>query len=278
MPSAAAAPPASSPPAAGSSTGGHLPVDVVQPLTALTGMSAQQIDTVLQLISLPENGMPKWYKNYNYIEFLGDGRGFTATLFGACSGTGDLAMIFDELAKIQPRSKNCDELLKYRDTLKKKRGDDIKGIEPIKNIIKNLGEDAAWQAAVWKVYVKLYWQFAMDWSDKTGASAKRPGPKLTSALTRGFMVDTSINHGAEYGSLMDVVKRMRDPDAKDELAWFNDFADARKKMLKSGYQDLDTSKSGDRCDLWKDLAAKGNLKLGTPFEAYKGYWGKYTIV
>lgn len=256
----------------------HIPRDVVPQLTKLTGMSERQLDVVLQLISLPENGMPRWYKNYNYIEFLGDGRGFTATLFGACSGTGDLAMIVDELAKIQPRSAACDELLTYRDVLKKKKGDDIKGIEPIKKIIKGLGEDAAWQQAVWKVYVKLYWQFAMDWADKTGKCAKRPGPPLSLAVTRGFMVDTAINHGAEYDSFMDIVKRMPEAarGAKDELVWFKAFADAREKMLKSGYQDLDTSKTGDRCRLWKDLAGS-NTALATPFQAYAGYWGKYTI-
>lgn len=78
---------------------------------------------------------------------------------------------------------------------------------------------------------------------------------------------------------MDIVKRMPSAaqTAKDELAWFRAFADAREKMLKSGYEDLDTSKTGDRCKLWKDLAAGGNTALETPFKAYKGYWGAYTI-
>ncbi len=259
--------------------GTRIPAAFVPRLTALTRLSEKDLDVVLQLISLPENGTPKWFEQYNYIEFLGDGRGFTVTLYGACSGTGDLAMIFDELAKISPRSKGCDELLTYLPALRKKRGDDIKGIEPIKKIIKNLGDDAAWRQAVWEVYVKLYWRFAMDWADKKGESAKRPGPPLTLPLTRGFMVDTSINHGANYDSLMDIVKRMpaAAQSSKDELVWFRAFADAREKMLKSGYQDLDTSKTGDRCKLWKDLAANGHTALRVPFKAFKGYWGDYTI-
>lgn len=265
-------------PAAGPAApkGTHVPRAVVPRLTALTGLSESTVDIVLQLISLPENGQPKWWTNYGYIEFLGDGRGFTATIFGACSGTGDLAMILDELAKVPDRSDACDELLKYADVLKKKRGDDIKGIEPIKKIIKGLNDDAAWQEAVWAVYVKLYWRFAMDWADKKGEAAKRPGPKLALAVSRGFMVDTAINSGAEYNSLMYIVKRMKNPDAKDEVAWVKDFAETRKKILKSGYQDLDTSKTGDRCDLWLDLL-KTNPSLHVPFRAFKGYWGDYTI-
>lgn len=272
-------PTTSTPTTSSTSTTTHLPPTFVPRLVSLTKMSDTQLDTVLQLISLPENGTPKWWQQYNYIEFLGDGRGFTATLYGACSGTGDLAMIFEELAKISPRSKACDELVAYLPALKKKRGDDIKGIEGIKKIIKGLSDDPAWQRAVWEVYVKLYWQFAMDWSDKKGVSFKRPGPVLTLPLTRGFMVDTSINHGADYDSIMQIVKRM--PSAaqtsKDELTWFRAFADAREKMLRSGYEDLDTSKTGDRCKLWKALASEGNTGLVRPFKAYKGYWGDYTI-
>ena len=239
-------------------------------------MTEKDVDVILQLISLPENSTPQWWTNYNYIEFLGDGRGFTVTLYGACSGTGDLAMIFDELAGISPRSAKCEELLAFRGALKKKRGDDITGIEPIKKIIRGLGEDSAWQQAVWKVYVKLYWRFALDWADKRGDGARRPGPVLRLPATRGFMVDTAINHGADFDSLMDVVKRMKDPRATDEVAWATDFAEARRKMLKSGYQDLDTSKSGDRCELWKPLFT-GNPGLKPPFKAFKGYWGAYSI-
>ncbi|NBU17041.1 MAG: hypothetical protein EBS48_08540, partial [Actinobacteria bacterium] len=257
----------------------RVPRETVPELVKLTGFREKDVDVVLQLISLPENSTPKWWTNYNYIEFLGDGRGFTATLFGACSGTGDLAMIFEELARITPRSAACDRLLDYLPALKKKRGDDIKGIEPIKKIIKELGDDAAWQRAVWKVYVKLYWRFAAAWADKSAECAGRPGPKLTLPLTRGFMVDTAINHGAEYSSFMDIVKRMPEParSSRDELVWFRAFADAREKMLRSGYQDLDTSRTGDRCRLWKDLADQGNTHLRPPFKAYKGYWGSYTV-
>lgn len=263
-------PPPAMPPAT------KVPGAMVPELTKTTGLTEKQIDVVLQLISLPENSTPKWWTNYDYIEFLGDGRGFTATLFGACSGTGDLIMIFDELAKISPRSSACDLLLTYRETLRKKRGDDIKGIEPIKGIIRGLGDDPAWQQAVWKVYADLYWKFAADWADKKGEAAKRPGPRLTLPATRGFVVDTSINHGSDYESLMYVVKRMKNPDSKDEVAWSLDFAETRRKILKSGYQDLDTSKTGDRCVMWADVI-RNNPQLKTPYKAYKGYWGSFTV-
>ena len=272
-----AAPAASKQPAATPSkpaAASHVPPEAIR---ELPGFTEKGIDTILQLISLPENGHPKWYKNYNYAEFLGDGRGFTVTLYGACSGTGDLHMIFEELAKLPNRSKTCDELLRYKDVLKKKRGDDIKGIEPVKDLIHKLGDDPAWQRAVWKVYVALYWNFANEWASKSGSCARRPGPKLTTLAARGFMLDCAINHGANYDSVMYIVKRMKNPDEKDEVAWITDFAEARRKILKSGYQDLDTSKTGDRCGLWAPLF-KENPSLKTPFKAGNGYWGNnFTI-
>ena len=253
----------------------HIPSGVS---LGFTGMSDEHVDTVLRLISLPENGTPKWHENYGYIEFLGDGRGFTATIFGACSGTGDLSMILDELAKVPGRSKTCDELLAYGPALKKKRGDDIRGIEGVKPLVRKLQDDDAWRRAVWAVYVKLYWKFAMDWADKTGTAARRPGPKLRLPASRGFCVDAAINHGADYESLMAIVKRMPESvrDASDETAWVSAFADAREKMLKAGVDDLDTSRTGDRCKLWKELVRK-NPHMKKPFQAYEGYWGDFTI-
>lgn len=253
-----------------------LPPAIVPVLTRMTGLAEHQIDVVQQLISLPENSTPQWHKNYGFIEFLGDGRGFTATIFGACSGTGDLAMIFDELAAIPGRSAACSDLLKYHAVLKRKRGDDIAGIEPIKTLIRALGDDASWKTAVWRVYSKLYWRFAMDWAEKKGACAGRPGPPLALAASRGFMVDTAVNHGASKDSFMNIVNRMNNKDTGDEIVWVTSFADAREKMLKSGFQDLDTSRTGDRCRLWKDLVRR-NTALSTPFQALAGYWGKYTI-
>jgi hypothetical protein len=271
---AAGAPAATPTPASGSAAQSRVPASAVDALASW--LAPAQIDAVLQLVSLPENGTPAWYKNYGYIEFLGDGRGFTATIFGACSGTGDLAMVLDALARVQPRSADADALAAFAPAVRRKKGDDIRGIEGIKPLIVALADDPAWQQAVWSVYIKLYWRFAMDWADKKGAAARRPGPKLRTAAGRGFMLDTAINHGADVGSFEPILDRMRKPRATDEAAWLADFADARKGMLRSGYDNLDTSRTGDRCDLWKALF-RDNPDLATPFKAHKGYWGDFTI-
>lgn len=251
----------------------NVPVSALERVPYLT---ERQMDIIMQLISLPENGNPKWYNYYGYAEFLGDGRGFTTTIFGACSGTGDLYMILQALERVPDRSAKCDELLAYSDKLRGKRGDDIRGIEGVKGLIQDLGHDPAWRTAVWEVFLDLYWSFARDWCDKKGSASNRPGPKITSPAGRGFVLDTAINHGADVESFGPILRRMRNRNARVEADWLVDFATARQGLLKSGYQDLDTSGTGDRCPLWIALF-RDNPDLTPPIQAHEGYWGKYTI-
>jgi len=252
-----------------SPTSSHVPVDVVPQLNLL-GFGVEQADTILSLISLPENSSTEWWKQYNYAEWLGDGRGLTTTLFGACSGTGDLLIIVQEIQKINPKHK----LVKYVPALKKAKGEYRAGLEHLAEDIHSLGDDKEWQAAVWKVYIKLYWNFARNFSDKL---INRPGAKLTSPLTRGFMVDVSLNHGANLESFAPILNKMKNKNETDEATWFLDFVEARQQLLKSGYQDLDTSKTGDRCTLWATLFKQGNILLDRPIKAHKGYWGTFAI-
>lgn len=246
-------------------------------LERLSWLSARQVDMIMQLVSLPENSTPKWYNNYGYVEFLSDGRGFTTTIFGACSGTGDLLLVLDALAQVPERSAACEELLGFRDALARKRGDDIRGIEGMKPLIQRLGDDPAWQEAVWRAFIDLYWTFALDFADKRGEASGRAGPRIKSVAGRGFVLDTAINHGADMASFEPILDRMRGGgDAEDEVAWLEAFARARRDLLRSGYQELDTSGTGDRCELWLPLF-RDNPELVPPIKAHPGYWGKFTL-
>ena len=270
QPEAAAAPP---PPPPQPPAKNRIPEESVALLLDVIGLSYTQVDTILQLVSLPENGHPKWWTNYGYIEFLGDGRGYTATIFGACSGTGDLALILDQVKNIDP----AHPLAAFADAVRKKRGEDVEGIEDVQKLIAQAGDDPVWHRAVWRVYVDMYWKFAARFADKRGDCAKRPGPRLTLPVSRGFVLDTAINHGADLPSFQAILKKMPAPDESDEIKWLQAFINTRERILKSGYQSLDTSKTGDRCKLWSGLLRSGNTALARPIAAYEGYWGKYTI-
>lgn len=184
-------------------------------------------------------------------------------------------MILDKLNRISPRSNECNELLQFREAVRNKNGSDsTHGIEPIEAIIHKLGDDPAWQQAVWKVYLKLYWRFAMDWCDKKGECADRPGPVLTNPASRGFMLDVCVNHGADMDSVMTLVRRMDEADrnANDEIQWIVALAKKRRQRLKRRKTPVfDTSFTGDRCTLWLELFSN-NPTLTPPFNVYKGYW------
>ena len=255
------------PPSSPSDT--HIPREVVTRLESI-GYDESSADTILSLISLPENSTTSWWTNYNFAKCLGDGRGWTVSLFGACSGTGDLVLILEELQKINPNHKLC----KYIHPMKKTLGDDITGLENLGKDIVYMGDDEEWQRAVWKIYIRLYWNFANDFSNKTGACEKRPGPKMTLPVTRGFMVDVCINHGPDLSSFTPILRKMRNKSEPDELKWILDFCDARRQLLKAGYQSLDTSGTGDRCVLWADIIKAKNLQLERPIYCSNGYWGR----
>ena len=247
----------------------HMPANIAPQLSAL-GFTEMQADTILSLISLPENSTTEWWENYNYAERLGDGRGWTVTLYGACSGTGDLLMILKDLQKINPRHK----LVKYIPAMEKTKGEDVRGLENLGKDIHSLGDDKEWQQSVWDIYIKLYWNFARNFSEKL---INRPGAKLTSPLTRGFIVDVALNHGANLESFGPILRGMKNKDEQNEAKWFLDFCESRRKLLKSGFEDLDTSKTGDRCTLWADIFKEKNTSLTRPIKCFRGYWGDATI-
>jgi len=268
---------------------GRLPPGAVAAVQKLARVSEEQLDAILQLVCLPENGDTDYDAAHEYCEFLGDGRGYTCTLYGACSGTGDLAMVFAALAEIKPDH----ALLAYRAALDRCRGDNVRGVEPLgakarhapRNLIPGLTRanggkpDMAWREAVWRVYVDLYWTFARDFCARR---SPRTGPVLTSRLALGFMVDTALNHGADMASMRPILSRMGDVKAaagqSEEDAWLEAFMRARAALLKSGYEDLDTSRTGDRCKLWLELLAARNYDFARPIRCAKGYWGAGHVI
>ncbi|AGE54220.1 chitosanase [Paramecium bursaria Chlorella virus NY2B] len=251
----------------------HIPSHVEASLKQF-GFSIENADMILSLISLPENSTIEWWKNYNYAERLHDGRGWTVTLYGACSGTGDLLMILEALQKINSKH----PLVKFIPAMRKTKGDDIRGLENLGKVINVLGDDKEWQEAVWEIYIKLYWTFATDFADKKNSAKNRPGAVLTSPLTHGFMIDVALNHGANMESFEPILKNMKNREEKDEAKWFLDFCEARRKLLKSGFQQLDTSKTGDRCTLWANIFKSGNVGLKRPIQCFDGYWGKNFVI
>ena len=276
-----------------------LPSDIATSMCkryAVFGLKPDMIDTTQSLVACPENGSSKWNLFLNYIEYGDDAalRGYTATIFGACSGTGDLYKVFKKLQTINPRHPLC----KYVDALKKTKRGDMSGIDGLAHVhgdptkakanwkawtsngrthLDHIHGDLAqlplsdedWARAVWSVYDAEYWKSAADFCLKRKECKSRPGPVLKTPLALGFMVDTSLNHGPawywkEEATWQRIFSNMKHPDESDEAKWLADFVEARRQVLRSGFMGLDWSKTGDRCSIWKDLLTTRNWTLTRP--------------
>jgi len=258
----------------------------------------RQVNTIMSLVSCAENRSCRWPLFYNYIEFGPDaiqsGRGYTTTIFGACSGTGSLQVIFEHLERINPVHPL---VTKYGTAIRSVRGGDLTGIEGLAHVggdptlavpdwskwamngrthLDHIEGDLAqlplddkeWQEAVWMAFIDLIWVSAEAFCGKTGRCVDRPGPVLTTALARGILIDTSLNHGdASYwdsAPTWTVIFDEMTSHPTTELAWLAAFLQARKRVLKSGFKQLDWSLSGSRCDIWLDLVARRNETLSRP--------------
>lgn len=273
-----------------------IPKEITGSIQETWNLTPEQVDTIMRLISLPENGSTEWPLFYNYIEYGKDSaiRGYTTTIFGATSGTGSLLEVWKELRDIDP---DHPLVVKYMDAIEKAKGGNIEGLEGLANVegdptkavakysnwtpngrthldhiegdLARLDVDESWKRAVWRAFLRLNWESAAHFCNKTGPCEERPGPILETPLAKGFIVDTSLNHGdCRWWNSSDtwtaIWDEMDDVHPETESAWLKKFMKARKRVLKSGFQGLDWSKSGDRVDLWRDLIREDNMDLERP--------------
>jgi len=274
-----------------------IPQEISDTIYATWGLTPEQVDTIMQLVSLPENGGTQWPLFYNYIEWGKDSdiRGFTGTIFGATTGTGSMLEIWKELKQLDP---DHPLVVKYMDAMESAKGGNISGLEglahvngdPTKAVAKysnwtpngrthldhimgdfaTMDVDETWRRAVWRAFLRLNWESAAHFCNKTGPCAERPGPVLTTPLSKGFIVDTSLNHGdCRWWATSDTwgaIWNEMDSHPSSETSWLKKFMKARRRVLRSGFQGLDWSKSGDRVSLWKSLLNDGNTDLDRPIE------------
>ena len=260
--------PTPTPPPAPSGT--PVPPSAVAAL-AKFGMSELQVDAVQSLVACPENSTTDWKSAYGFAKFLGDGRGITFGIVGFCSGTGDGAIVLKRTAAADP---SC-PVARYASAMAKTRGENRAGLDGFEAAAKASAQSVAYREAQWSVAIEHYWNFAREYCTK---AANRPGPVLASPLALGLMYDTALNHGGSVNSFSYIVKKMRNPNGGTEGAWIQDFCAARKALLKSGFQDLDTSGTGDRANIWARLVDEGNWELTRPIKVAKGYWGANLVV
>lgn len=224
----------------------------------------------LQLTTANENSTTVF--QYNYAEYLGDGRGITFGIVGFTSGTYDGNVLIKYYTTLNPEN----ALAKYIPALDAidalphtgNDGDSTDSIKGLDGFIEDVqsNKDPLFRQAQLDKMNDHYWEPAVKLFEELGA--KYP-------LTLAFLYDMTVNHG-KIGA-----KRMIDR-ANDDLdgspASGVDETDYLTKLMDIRYSYLiGTGNPGsDRVNAYRRILLEGNFNLDIPF-SYSVYGDEFQI-
>lgn len=212
-------------------------------------------DIILKLVSIAENSSINWQKQINYIENINDGRGYTISIVGFCTGTGDFIQV---LREIQNLDKNH-ILVKFIPLVEKVDGtDSVKGLESLPSTMNNIGiNDRIFNQAMWNIIYKLYWGPALEFCKKHN---------INSQLSHYTVYDTILNFGD--------LEKFKNITETNESKFLTKFLQIKEnEIIKDST--LGDSKN-NRVDMQKSLLTKQNFNLTKPIKV-SCYNDNYTI-
>ncbi len=225
-------------------------------------MTALQADAIMSLVAIAENSTTSWWNHYNYIEDIGDGRGYTINIVGFCTGTHDFLWLVKDLQKFSPNH----PLVKYLPALIKIDGTPShSGLDGLPALIKTLGKDPDYLKATWNAIQHFYWNPAM-------ATAAQFG--LKSPISKGQFYDINLNAGTL--SITKKVKALSPAQGGDEKVWLAELQNHWQTLITTGDTSLNSGQP-DRALMWKSVLAKGNVNLARPISGLSCYGEKFEI-
>ncbi|MER7844844.1 chitosanase [Kitasatospora sp. NPDC096077] len=244
--------------------------------TAATSLQAKGVglddphkkDIAMQLVSSAENSSLDWRAQYEYIEDIGDGRGYTAGIIGFCSGTGDMLDLVRHYTDLKPGN----VLAGYLPALEKVNGSaSHSGLgTPFVRDWAKAAKDATFQQAQNDERDRVYFGPAVR-------QAKADGLR---ALGQFAYYDAIVMHGPGDGSdsfggiRAAAMRKARTPaQGGDEATYLKAFLDARKVVMKKEEAHSDTSRVDTEQLVF--LKAK-NFDLAPPLK-WKVYGDSYSI-
>ncbi|MFC9291872.1 chitosanase [Streptomyces sp. NPDC057052] len=225
-------------------------------------------EIAMKLVSSAENSSLDWKAQYQYIEDIGDGRGYTAGIIGFCSGTGDMLDLVELYADREPGN----VLARYLPALRAVDGTDSHdGLDPdYPRDWRTAARDTVFQQAQNDERDRVYF-------DPAVRRAKADGLRV---LGQFAYYDAIVMHGdggdaTSFGSIRRrALAKARTPaQGGDETAYLNAFLDARVWAMRQEEAHSDTS----RVDTAQRVfLRKGNLDLRTPLD-WRVYGDSYHL-
>ncbi|OAH10619.1 chitosanase [Streptomyces jeddahensis] len=209
-----------------------------------------------QIVATAENSTLDWRGQYDYIEDIGDGRGYTAGIIGFTTGTHDLLTLVERYTKSHPDN----GLARYLPALREVDGTGShEGLDP--------GFPEAWVKEAQKAEFRKAQDAHRDeiYFEPAVRLAKLDG---LGTLGQFIYYDAMVLHGPGTGprgfyGLREAAMAEADTPAEGgkEKAYLDIFLDVRRKAMKYKRPDRDTSRidTAQRRFLYD-----GNLDLDTP--------------
>ncbi|OJF10798.1 chitosanase [Couchioplanes caeruleus] len=222
------------------------------PAAAAGLATSRKKELALQLVSSAENSTLDWREEFDYIEDIGDGRGYTAGIVGFCSGTSDMLALVTEYTRRSPRNK----LARYLPALRAVDGSaSHRGLDP--------GFTAAWKAAAADPVFRKTQEDERDrmYFDPAVTLATADGLR---ALGQFAYYDAAVMHG--MSGLREIraaaLQAAKTPKlGGDETVFLERFLDARVREMRTeeAHSDVSRVETAQRTFL-----RAGNLDLNTP--------------
>jgi chitosanase len=220
----------------------------------------------MKLVSSAENSSLDWKAQYQYIEDIGDGRGYTAGIIGFCSG--DML----DLVELYTDRRPGNPLAPYLPALRRVNGTDSHdGLDPdFPEGWREAAQDAAFRRAQDDERDRVYF-------DPAVRQGKTDGLRV---LGQFAYCDAIVMHGdggdwTSFGNIRKRALRKAKPPAQggDETAYLDAFLDARVWAMKQEEAHSDTS----RVDTAQRVFLRqGNFDLNPPLD-WKVYGDSYHI-
>ena len=210
---------------------------------------------------------------YDYIEALGDGRGYTAGRAGFTSATGDMLDVVRAYTRAVPGNALAHYLPRL-EVLARTEDGSIVGLEGLPAAWAAAATDAHFRATQDRVVDTTYFVPAMGHADAVGA---------TLPLTRAVLYDTIIQHGDGsdpdgLGALLTATRARVHGTPKtgvDERVWLDAFLTIRRADLAHA-SDPSTrdvwAESVGRVDVLREIARAGNYALEGPLHVASKDW------
>ncbi|MEU6292962.1 chitosanase [Streptomyces sp. NPDC046988] len=225
-------------------------------------------EIAMQLVSSAENSSLDWKAQYQYIEDIGDGRGYTAGIIGFCSGTGDMLDLVELYSDRSPGN----VLARYLPALRRVDGSDShEGLDPgYPDDWRRAAGDPAFRGAQDDERDRVYFDPAVRQGKADGLRA----------LGQFAYYDAIVMHGGggdplSFGSIRErALGRARPPaQGGDEVTYLHAFLDERVWAMRQEEAHSDTSRVDTAQRVFLD---DGNLDLDPPLD-WQVYGDSYHI-